>query len=250
MTNNAGVFDDDKKPQDQAGNPSNDLFADKLMAIKNEDGKPKYKSVEDALEALAHSQQFIEQLKSENGQMTKAMQEAINELEKRQSVEDVVDKLLNRQAKPSDPPTDPSKPVNGVDEKKVMELIESTLTRNQTAAQQTANLNLVTEELSKLHGDKTKEFVSNRAKELGTTTAKLKEMAAENPQIFLALMGNKGTVSSTPSQTSVNPRPQDKNKNKLPEAPKGIMRGAKTEDVLAHWRAIKEHTYKQYGVET
>ena len=47
-----------------AANPS-DLFTDQLAAIKNDQGVPKYDTVEKAIEALQHSQQYIPELKTQ-----------------------------------------------------------------------------------------------------------------------------------------------------------------------------------------
>lgn len=249
MTDNTNLFDETNKPADPPKTPSDDPFADKLKSIVNEDGKPKYKDVNAALEALAHSQQFIETLKTEKSDTQKKLEELARELEKRESVEDVVARLTqtqNHQVKEDQPKT------TGLDEKKVLDLINQALTSTKTVEKQEANLQMVTSELSKVYGDNAKDAISERAKELNTTTSNLKEIAKDNPVMFLSLMSGKAPASTPKSMTSsINPLKTQKDKTELPKATKSIMRGgASTEEMLEHWRAVQAATYARLGVET
>ncbi len=96
--------------------PVEDLFADQLASIRNEDGKPKYDSVQKALEALNHSQEYIPQLKTELQQREERITALERELEKRGSVEDVVSRLTGKQEQ--DPPREEGTPPQsaGLDE--------------------------------------------------------------------------------------------------------------------------------------
>lgn len=67
---------------------------DLLMAIKNENGEPKYKTVEDALKALANSQAFIPQLLQEKKIVEEELKTTREQASKQASIEEVLKKLL------------------------------------------------------------------------------------------------------------------------------------------------------------
>ena len=62
---------------------------DLLNMFKREDGSLKYKSTEDAFKALQHAQEHISKLERENGEYR-------SEIEKRKSVEDSVQTLMEQ----------------------------------------------------------------------------------------------------------------------------------------------------------
>ena len=79
------------QPITPQANPDN-LFTDQLAAIKNSDGAPKYDSVEKAIEALQHSQQFIPELQSKMTSQETLINELTAKLEASQSVQDIINK--------------------------------------------------------------------------------------------------------------------------------------------------------------
>src|SRR3546814_1625181 len=115
--NNVTPPEGDKQPT-----PPVDKYADLLKSIKNESGEQKYDSIEKALEALGHSQSFIPQIKSQLTEKEQELERVKAELSQRQSVEEVMQRLIaNNQHGTDDPPI-----TSGLDEQAVMRSEEHT----------------------------------------------------------------------------------------------------------------------------
>lgn len=239
-----------------AGDPSqtqSNPFADKLSTIMNEDGQPKYKDVETALDALAASQQFIEQLKQEKRAEEQARQEAEAKLSQMGSIEDFVNRIKPT-AEPKTPEVTP-KEAEGLSEEKIAQLMEQRLTERENAQLQESNLKTVVSKLSELYGgaDKAREAIKAKAKELGTTPSELQDLSRKNPAMALTLLGGGAKVSPQPSQsTSVPPiSAPDDNPRPTVEVGKGIAHGGYSNKQLVEMlRKSKEYTNKRLGVET
>lgn len=245
------IFDDEtntNSPAETKPVSQSNPFVDKLMAIRNEKGEPKYKSVEDALDALAASQQFIETLKGEKKPLQEEVEALRAELAKRATLEDFVNKL-----KPTATPATPSETPStdaGLSEEKVTQLLENTLEKRERVAAEQRNLDSVVGKLSEQHGDKAVEFIKQRAAELNTTPAALKELAKANPTMALTLLGG-GSVkpNASPSQPSLNGVPRTSNADEKPKA--GLARGGYSNKELAeHFNKSKAITNKRLGLET
>lgn len=247
---------DNNQQQSNTSDPSTsntNPFVDKLKHIVNEKGEPKYKSVEDALEALDHSQKFIETLKSEKSETTKRLEEIQAELEKRKSVEDAVAELMGKQREPNhtDDGKTNQKTVESLDEERVRKLIEETFQGKTRQEREAQNLNTVVNSLKEAYGDKAKDIIKEKAKELNTTPTELEKLARNNPKMAMSLLG--GAVVSPSS----NPSPQTQNtphtppKKETPPPKKGLINGGATsEDLKTEWQLIKEDVYKKYDVQT
>lgn len=241
-----------QQQQENSGDPtpsSENPFADKLQGIVNEKGEPKYRSVEDALEALQHSQQFIETLKREKKDLEEQYGMTQAELEKRASVEDVVQSLLNKQNPPKNEEGRTTPETSGLDESKVREMLDNMLNQRTQQETEAANLRNVVSSLTEKYGEQAKEVIRTRAKELNTTTTELESLAKRNPNMALSLLGGVDIKSSSPSKpTQQTPH----NPPKHEEAPrkKGLINGgASSSELKDEWAAIRGDVYKKYGVE-
>lgn len=229
--------------------PPSDPFADKLQAITNENGEPKYKDVETALEALKASQQFIETLKAEKSQTSEELEQARKELERVGNIEDFVNRIkpeAETKAKVETPPT-----THSLSEEEITELLKKQLDQREQQSQQARNLEEVTRKLSEVHGDKSAEHIKQRAKELGTTAAELKTLSMSNPNMALALLGTPGKTVPKPSQPStLNLPPNTNEANPAPKWDRGAARGGLTSAELAdRWRQSRDYTNKRIGLE-
>lgn len=229
--------------------PPSDPFADKLQAITNENGEPKYKDVETALEALKASQQFIETLKTEKSQTSAELEQARAELEKMGNIDDFVNRIkpdAKTQEKVETPPK-----THSLSEEEITELLQKQLDQRDQQSQQARNLEEVTRKLSEMHGDKSAEYIKQRAKELGTTAAELKNLSMANPNMALALLGTPGKTVPKPSQPStLNLPPNTNEDNPRPKWDRGAARGGLTSAELAErWRQSKDFTNKRIGLE-
>lgn len=228
--------------------PPSDPFVDKLSAIKNENGEPKYKDVSTALDALSASQQFIEQLKREKREVEEKLLEREEKLQKMGNIDDFVNRITNT-AKPQEPAktTEDSK---GISEDMVRQLLEQQLSQREGAAKKQANLDQVVHELNQRYGDQAAARIKDKAKELGTTPEELKELSRNNPKMVLSLFVD-SKVSSAPSQSSTfSPRGSDKIEPPKIENGRGIARGGYTSKEMAElFRKSKEYTNKRLGIE-
>lgn len=255
MADQDNVFGEDNSPKEtdqNSGDPtpsSDNPFADRLSGIVNENGEQKYKSVEDALEALAHSQKFIKTLREEKQELENKFGTTQAELEKRRSVEDVVKELIGEQSKaPAEPgKTAPEQP--GLDEDKVRQMLEGMLNQRTQAQVEQENFSKVQNALLENYGDKARDVIRSRAKELNTTPTELEKLAKQNPAMALHLLGGVQVQDNAPFKPTQTP-PRNGPKDELPAPKKGLINGgAPTSDVRDEWSQIKASVFKKYGVE-
>ena len=221
-------------------------FTDQLSMIKNENGEQKYDSVPKALDALAHSQSYIPQLKNEVASKDAEIAALKEELAKREAVGDVVDKLTAQQAQPETTPQ-----VSGLNEQEVLNLVQNFSKEQAVAAQKIQNEKSVSDALFTQYGDKTQEVVANKANELGMTVKALKDLSQTSPQAALQLF--QASVASGPKATtgSYNIAAQAPREDfDVPPPEKSVLRGASTNEQIDYLRKIRESVYKKYNVET
>lgn len=242
------VFDNSANTNSQTQPQVNDLFANQLQAIKNENGQPKYATVEKALEALAHAQGYIPELKTENQAKDEIIETLKAELAKKQSMED----LVNRLAQPQATPQTGEKPsqANVLDPNVVVQQVLNQLESKSQADTMKANRQKVEEFLVSKFGDKTKEVIQAKAQELGLTPQKIGELASSSPQAALALFN--GGAAPAPSVTtgSVTIPGYKKEEYKPLERPaKSLLAGATAKEQAEYMRKIREDVYRKHGID-
>lgn len=82
-------------------------------------------------------------------------------------------------------------------------LVEKTLTEREKGTALANNLSLVDQELEKSFGTEAKTKVANKAKELGMSMERMREIASESPQAFFSLIGEPEKTFSPMVQGSV-----------------------------------------------
>lgn len=247
-TNN-NPFENKEQPNPETPAPSSDNpFADQLSAIKNDKGEPKYNSVEDALKALEHSQNFINTLKKEASEKDQKLQELSGELEKRESVEEVVERLVNKnQSNPA--PTDDQPKAGVLDENKILNVVKNVLQEQEKETTSSENLTKVITTLTSTYGDSASQVIKDRARELNTTPSALENLAKDNPNLVLSLFSNVDVQNLNPTTPNQTP---PRNMEKPLEAPKperSLMKGASNREIIDMLRKSKEYTNKRIGVE-
>lgn len=253
MADQPNIFDEptQQAPTQEAVKPnttdSGANYADLLNGIKNESGAPKYDSVPKALEALAHSQQFIPQLKADLQSKEAEIAQLKAQLAQTQSVEEVVSRLTQQQqAQVRDEPTQAS----GLDEAAITNLVKSVL--NQTKQQESAQSNVakVQEALTAKYGDKVTEVLDAKAKELGTTRQELGALASRNPNMVLALFGTQAAPAAKPTIGSVNiPASYVPERQPLARPEKSLLSGSTSKEQAEFMRKIKEEVYARHGIQ-
>lgn len=170
--------------QSNGVSPSQDstLVKTLLGEIKNENGQQKYNSLEDALKALKHSQEFIPQLKNENQTFQSKLESLQSEVEKLRGVEATVNQLLSNQS--STPTSAPS-----LDENAITKLVQQTLSKREVEALQQANVTKVVQSVQAKFGTEAEKVFYTKAQELGMSIQQMNALAASSPAAVLNLLG-------------------------------------------------------------
>jgi len=226
-----------------------DPFTDILMGIKNENGEPKYKTVEDALKALGHSQQFIKTLQQEKAELKSQFEQASNELEKMGNIESFVNRISPNTQTPAPNPT--GKEAATLSETEITKLLENALEQREKQSQEKNNYDMVVGEITKVHGDKASVIIAQRAKELNTTTETLRELAKSNPAMALSLLSVAGTQPVQPVKSTINATIKPSDSTEAPKFERSAARGGlSNKDLADRWRQVRDFTYKQLNVES
>ena len=245
MTHQSAFNDNSPQETPEQVPAQTSAFVDQLKMIKNETGEQKYDDVPKALDALAHSQAYIPQLKSEAEAKDVEIARLTEELNKRSSVEDVVSKLTAQQAQPETTPQ-----VSGLNEQEVLNLVQN-FSANQSAQSVAANNEkTVSDSLFSKFGDKTNEVVASKAAELGMSVEGLQKLSQNSPQAALQLFQVQG-VTQAPRTTmgSVNIPPTMLQEDVLQPPEKSLLRGASTKDQVDYIRLLKAKAYKKHDIQ-
>lgn len=252
MSETNDLFKEDKQPntQETPEQPQTDPFADKLLAIRNENGEPKYKDVNQALEALQHSQAFIEQLKNEKRELENKFENTESELKRMKAIEEYVERL-----KPSDPPASQPKETpsgnGGLSEEQIAQLLEERLAARDREAKAATNLETVVNSLTQNFGDKASEVIKQRAQELNTTPEQIKKLAMDNPVMALTLLGSQGSANPSPTKSTHIPPREVPNDNPRPQWERSVVHGGLTNRELTdRWKEAQQYTHKRLGVKS
>tara|TARA_R110002020_G_scaffold245614_2_gene459339 strand:- start:323 stop:1066 length:744 start_codon:yes stop_codon:yes gene_type:complete len=225
---------------------STSAFEDQLKMIKNETGEQKYDSVPKALDALAHSQSFIGQLKDETAGKDATIAQLQEELAKRTAVGEVVEKLTAQQAQPEATPQ-----VSGLDEQGVLDIVSQYSSQQQAAQIASSNEKSVSDALYSKFGDKSQEIVVAKAAELGMSVEGLKALSQTSPQAALQLFQAQGGAPTPRTTTgSVNIPPSMAQEDTLQPPEKSLLRGASTKDQVDYLHKIRDSVYRKHNVET
>ncbi len=247
------LFDNNTNPQETPAQPTpTSIFADQLKEIKDESGRQKYSTPEEALKALKHSQEYIPSLKGQLSQYEQEINQLKAELSSRASVEDIVSRLSPKpsQDNPAATPTP-----QGLDEKAVFELINRQLTQRQQDELRLTNLRLVESTLAAKFGDKAKEVLQNKAKELGISMERMKAMAEETPQVVQSLFPSTQTPTPKPVTGGYNlpsnPAGEVTLGDMLKEAEHKIRTSGQSgyKNQMELMAQIKRNVYAQNGIE-
>lgn len=154
-----------------------------LSSIKNERGEPKYRTVEDALVALQHSQNFIPQLRQENDLLKQRQTELEQSQARMATLEEEVRKLTQGTARQDNPPAT-------VDQEVLATLVKQTITAEQTAQLAKANQQKVAKAITdKFGAEKAGELFYGKAAELGFSADEINTLAGKSPEAALRLVG-------------------------------------------------------------
>lgn len=203
MSDPTSIFDQNQnpatQPSNQGANPnaqnSNDL-ANQLLLIKNERGEPKYKSLEDAIVALKHSQEYIPQLSAQLAQREQELKEAREAAARVAELERTLEALTSQQSNAN------NQQAPAFDENKIVEVVTQTLTRRQQEELAKVNLTTVVSTLTNTFGAEAEKTYNAKADEIGMTVAELNALAAKNPKAVFKLLGISQEAPKSQSSSS------------------------------------------------
>lgn len=202
-----GTFTDQSEPTNNAAEPiapTNETFVNQLVKAKGDNFLDPEVVAKSKLEADA----FITNLENQNAELRE-------DLGKHNYAKDLLEQLQDKtthvaNVKPEPTSIDPSN-TSSDSSTKLLEsgdlesLISDTLTKREAQVKTDANLLAVDSKLKELFGTEADKTVEAKAQELGLSMEHLKTMAAESPQAFFALIGERVEKIVNPvAQSTVN----------------------------------------------
>lgn len=219
-----------------------------LQSILNDEGRPKYDSLEKALEALKHSQEYIPQLKQTLQQKETELAEAAEKLKQQQSLEETIQRLKQMSDQEQQPAPTPVTPVEGqvLSEDRIAELFNQLLEQRQLVSTQQTNEAKVNKALNDKFGDKASEVVAQRASELGMTVEQLKQLSQASPDAVLAWFNVKPQTVTSAARTGFVSPPPVAPSDELPRPSKSLLSGATSKEQKEHLKAIRAQVERKY----
>ena len=243
------VFNQDPQvtPATSPADPQ-DAYADLLKSITNEAGEQKYGDLPKALEGLKNAQEYIPQLKSENSDKDRTIAELQAELDKRSTVEDVVNRLTaNQDSGNAEPQVTPQ--VTGLDEQAVIKLVTQLSEQKERESALRSNRDKVNQQLSATFGDKAAEAIAAKAKELNTTAEQLGKLSESSPEVVLNLFQAQAPSGVKPTQSSFNIPPRTPAQEELAAPDKSLLAGATSKEQAAFMAKIRERVYSKFDIQ-
>lgn len=227
MADQASIFNQEPQEEDQTTatpevenkdtEPKENPYVDMLQLIVDDEGKPKYSSVEDGLKALAHAQQHISKLEQENASF-------------RQKVEntDTVNDLLKAKESAKDT----------VSPEKISELVEKALANVESKRVQKANANEVSSLLKSEFGEEAEEKYVEKAAAAGLTVEQMDSLVFNSPTAAKRLLGldDKPSKAVSKSTSTINTEANVRQPSQE-QSPKTVMFAATQNELINAWRS-------------
>lgn len=202
------IFNDDNS------NDTDVNFLDQLVG----EGK-KFKTVEDLARGKAESDRYVDQLRSELDNQRKLNEEKLDQL-----LESVKNKSTNTANGNTQTPTNQNtsgSPDGGNTSPNdagsdIESLVKKALKEQEDLTRKEANVQVVTEKLTELYGEKASNVVKTRANELGMSVKQLEEMASTSPKAFLTLVTGEKAESNSLNTTQTRVNSQSLSENNKP----------------------------------
>ena len=173
--------------------PQQESFLDKLVQAKGENWKDPEVLAKGKLEADG----YIKNLEDQLSQMRE-------DLKKQEYKNEVLDQLQSKAAEttaasngePNNSSTEEQNTTANLSEEDLKSLVEQTLSQREKNALIQSNLELVDKELEGSFGTEAKAQIEKKAAELGMSIDRLRDIAAESPNAFFALIGEPKKVNN------------------------------------------------------
>ena len=201
FTDESPTKETDQTEQTQEDTQTQESYLQKLVQAKGENWSNPEVLAKGKLEADG----YISNLESQ-------LTELREELNKQDYSKTLLDQLHEQAADPTtaklgepsnNSSTNSQNTTASLSEDDLKSLVEKTLTEREKGTALANNLSLVDQELEKSFGTEAKTKVANKAKELGMSMERMREIAAESPQAFFSLIGEPEKTFSPMVQGSV-----------------------------------------------
>ena len=181
--------------------PSQESYLQKLVETKGENWKDPEVLAKGKLEADG----YIKNLEDQLGQMREDLKkqeyqaQILDQLQNKATESTAVKpEVSNNNGSTTEGNTNPT-----LSEEDLKSLVEQTLNPREIDSTVSNNLKLVDEELEKSYGTEAQAKIQEKAQELGMSMERIKEIAAESPNAFFALIGEPKKTFSPMVQGSV-----------------------------------------------
>lgn len=240
------VFGNEPVPNGEVTNQAPNTLDNLLKNIKNENGEQKYKSLEDALVALDHSQKYIPELKSQLTGTQTQLEEMRTEMSKFSNIEESVQRLLATQQNQRE--TTPE--ASGLDEQAVIKLVQDSLKQSKQIELLTTNQQKVNDTLVGKYGEKAVEVLDAKAAELHTTRQALGELSKQNPDLVLALFNTPVNKEPNPAVSSMRTPTPKPVLEELEKPTKSLLSGVSAKEQAARLIKIRQAVHNKYDVQS
>lgn len=207
MSDTPSIFNNQSSetPNPQGGSNTPNVQIDPSIAtilgeIKNERGEPKYKTLNDAITALKHSQEYIPTLNSKLQEQNAELERLRGEAGRVSEIEATVRALTQKQAEAS------TNANPALSEETIANLVTRTLSQREQAAKAQENQQSVVASMQAKFGTEAEKVFYQKAQELGMTVEEFNALAAKTPKAVLNLIGVdvRPATTGAPASSTVN----------------------------------------------
>ena len=188
FTDNTATTQDNQNNENQEqATPIQESFLDKLVQAKGENWRDPETLAKGKLEADGYIKNLEDQLASMREDMKKQdyQSEILTQLQNKATETSAV----NPEVPNDNTSVNTQNTTGAVNEEDLKSLVEKTLNQRELQAKVQTNLELVDKELEGSFGTEAKAQIEKKATELGMSIDRLREIAAESPNAFFALIG-------------------------------------------------------------
>ena len=208
-------------------------FDQMLQGITNEEGKPKYSSVQQALGSIPHAQKHINQLESDNKTLKDeiaSLQEQLDEYKQKAERFGTVEELLEQREN------------KGLTQEELDQYLEQKLQQRETVKTVQQNQASVVNSLVEMYGDKAtaeREFMALQ-NDLGID---LTELSGKSPKAVLRYFDKPKSKTPDKFETQARREFQPSGEKPKPRMPRT------TQESVSQWREVCEGVKKRLGIE-
>ena len=177
-------------PNQGEATPQANPYEDVLAQITNPAGKPKYDSVEKALESIKPKDDFIDTLTVKATELEQENAVLKADLSKRETTEEMVNRVMENQNKPNAQET----PGGEAPEINIAELVAAEINKINSGNAEKSNREAVANKLAETYGEKASEVLASKMTELGVTPEFFKSVIEQSPNAALKLIGEDANI--------------------------------------------------------